>query len=359
MPAAARWLALVLASALLAALLRWLAVPAAILLACLLAGVAHALRANTPLALPRRFFRYSQGLLGCLIASSLQPRQLAPVLHDWPLMLGVTLALVGASALLGLWLVRRRVLPGSTALWGMSPGGAAAMVLLAEAHGADVRLVAFMQYVRVLMVTLLAAGVAHMLAPQAGALPSSASAMALSAPAASLAWPGPLLLTTALVVGGEWLARRLGMASGALLLPLSGAVLVQWGAGWAPALPPVVMALAYAGIGWHIGLRFTPAIVRHALRALPQVLLAMALLIGLGLVLAAVLVVLAGVDPLTAYLATSPGGIDTMAVIAATSSADSAFVMALQLARLLALMAFGPALTRWLARRYGGVSDDG
>lgn len=341
----ARWSALVLASTALSALLLWLQLPAAVLLACLACACASALATRAPLALPRRAFRLSQGLLGCMMAASLQPRQLQPVLHEWPLMLGVTLAVVAASALLGLWLTRRRILPGSTALWGMSPGGAAAMVLMAEAYGADVRLVAFMQYTRVLMVTLLAAAVAHALAPQA---PSFA---APAAPWWGAPEPAALLLTAALVLGGDLLAQRLGMASGPLLLPLAGAVLVQSVWGLAPALPPALLALAYAGIGWSIGLRFTPAIVRHALGALPAVLLAMALLIALGLALAALLVLVIDVDPLTAYLATSPGGMDTIAVIAATSAVDAGFVMALQLARFVFVLVLGPALTRWLAER--------
>lgn len=42
-----------------------------------------------------------------------------------------------------------------------SPGAANAMVILGEAEGADARLVAFMQYSRVLLVALAAALVAH------------------------------------------------------------------------------------------------------------------------------------------------------------------------------------------------------
>ena len=37
-----------------------------------------------------------------------------------------------------------------------------------------------------------------------------------------------------------------------------------------------------------------------------------------------------GVDPLTAYLATSPGGSDSMAIIAASTNVDVSFVMAMQ-----------------------------
>ena len=67
-----------------------------------------------------------------------------------------------------------------------------------------------------------------------------------------------------------------------------------------------------------------------------------------------------GIDPLTAYLATSPGGLDSVAIIAAASdSVDLSFVMALQSARLLFVLAvrpgaraagrpLGEGVTQWL-----------
>jgi len=339
------WGALALCSAPLAAALLALHVPAAVLLACMVSAMALAVR-GTQLAVPRRVFGWGQGLLGCLMAQSLQPRHLELLLPRWPLLLAATLVLIGASTALGWWLMRRQVMPGTTALWGMSPGAAAAMVVLAEQYGADARLVAFMQYTRVLLVTLAAATVARL---AGGAHPLAAGdAPWWGAPA----W-GSLALTAALVLGGSALARRWSIAGGAMVLPLAGAALAQ--AVWhvQPALPPALMLAAYAAIGWSVGLRFTRAILLHALRALPQVVLSTLALMLVGAATGATLVLAAGVDPLSAFLATGPGGADSMAVIAATSAVDAGFVMAMQLARFLVVLAVGPALTRRLARASG------
>jgi membrane AbrB-like protein len=65
----------------------------------------------------------------------------------------------------------------------------------------------------------------------------------------------------------------------------------------------------------------------------------------------AALVAVAGVDPLTAYLATSPGGADSVAIIAASSNVDVRFVMAMQMARFVAVLAIGPVAARFLTRR--------
>lgn len=342
---ARRWLTLCWASALLSALLLALHVPAAVLLGCMVCAMAVAVRGTT-LAVPRTLFGWGQGLLGCLMAHSLQPQHLGTVVQSWPVFLGATLLLIAASTALGWWLTRRQVMPGTTALWGMAPGAAAAMVVMSESYGADVRLVAFMQYTRVVVVTLVAALVTRAVV---GPLPNGAGTLPWWPPTA----PQELALTAALVLGGGALARRLNLAGGAMVLPLVGAALVQGLWGWTPALPPALMALAYAAIGWSVGLRFTRGILLHALRALPQVLLSIALLMGVGLATGTALVLTTGLDALSAFLATCPGGADSMAVIAATSAVDTGFVMAMQLARFLVVLVAGPAVTRRVAQGSG------
>lgn len=62
------------------------------------------------------------------------------------------------------------------------------------------------------------------------------------------------------------------------------------------------------------------------------------------------LTLLLPVDMLTAYLATSPGGLDTVAIIAAGSRVDMSFVMAMQTLRLLTVLVTGPAMARFISR---------
>ncbi|GAB4218413.1 MAG: AbrB family transcriptional regulator [Rhodoferax sp.] len=338
-----RWAALLSVSALLGSGLSAVHMPAAVLLGCMIAGIWVALRGGA-LKLPPRLFAWGQGLLGCLMAQSLHPEHLDRVLGNWPVFVLATLSLIGASAGLGWWLMRRQIMPGTTAVWGMAPGAASAMVLMAESHGADMRLVAFMQYTRVVVVTALAALVAHLAGGQLGAHGASAANGWPQQPAA-------LLATLALVATGTEITRRTAMPGGAMVLPLVGAAVLQ-ALGWLRLeLPQPLLLLAYASIGWSVGLRFTQAILSHALRALPKVLGAIGALIGVGVLLAVALVWGTALDPLSAYLATSPGGADSMAVIAATSAVETSFVMAMQVARFLIVLVAGPWVTRWVAGR--------
>ena len=88
-----------------------------------------------------------------------------------------------------------------------------------------------------------------------------------------------------------------------------------------------------------------------AARALPQTIGATILLMAFCGGVAWLLVVLVHVDPLTAYLATSPGGADSVAIIAASSHVDLPFVIAMQTSRFLVVLLIGPTLARFIADR--------
>ncbi len=53
---------------------------------------------------------------------------------------------------------------------------------------------------------------------------------------------------------------------------------------------------------------------------------------------------------MTAYLATSPGGLDTVAIIAAGTRADMSFIMAMQTLRLFTILLTGPMMARFISR---------
>jgi hypothetical protein len=121
-------------------------------------------------------------------------------------------------------------------------------------------------------------------------------------------------------------------------------------------LPSWLLALSYAMVGWTIGSRFTRPILRHATRAFPRVLASILALIAICGTFAAGLVFFTDIDPLTAYLATSPGGADSVAIISASVDVDVPFVMAMQLGRFLVILIAGPAIAR-LVVKWSGLKD--
>ncbi len=292
--------------------------------------------------LPARPFLLAQGLVGLLIANMVPVTIVGDVLGHWALFTFGVVSVVLASCFIGWGMTQLQLLPGTTALWGTSPGAASVMTIMAEDYGADVRLVALMQYTRVVGV----AAIAALLVKLVGIDTAQAHHAVIWFP--PIDWLG-FAETIALAIVGPIIAKYLRIPAGAFLVPLViGAVLNHFG--WIHiVLPPWLMAGCYALVGWNVGLRFTKQLLIHAARALPQIIGTTLALIVICGGIAALMVFVAGVDPLTAYLATSPGGSDSIAIIAASTNVDVSFVMAMQTVRMLAVLFLAPALTKFVA----------
>jgi len=337
-----QWLLLIGISAAVSALLLWLAIPAALLLGPIVAGVLVTTNGGQ-IDVPNRPFVLAQGIIGCMVAKMLPAAVAGEVLSRWPVFVGGALSVLVASALLGLLLSRMKVFPGSTAVWGLNPGGAMTMVVMAEAYGADAQLVAFMQYLRVVVVAAVASLVARLWGVNVAH--TAAQAVAWFPP---VAWV-PLAETIALAVLGAMLGTKLRLQAGALLVPLvAGIVLSRFGL-ITIELPRWLLTISYALLGWRIGLGFKRPLLVYAAKAFPRVLICTLVLVSFCAGLGMLLVLFAGVEPLTAYLATSPGGADSVAIIAASSKVDASFVMAMQMSRLAAVLLVGPAMARFVA----------
>ncbi|MED5999062.1 AbrB family transcriptional regulator [Klebsiella pneumoniae] len=165
-------------------------------------------------------------------------------------------------------------------------------------------------------------------------------------PSLTLNFPFTLLLTAVAC----WLGMRLRIPSGAMLLPMLLGALAQ-GGGWLMLeLPEWLLAMAYAVLGWTVGLQFNKAIFLLALKTLPQIIASIIGLILMCALMALALTHILQMDFMTAYLATSPGGLDTVAIIAAGTRADMSFIMALQTLRLFTILLTGPAMARAISR---------
>jgi membrane AbrB-like protein len=314
-----------------------------LLLGPLFAGIVVVALGGT-LAVTDWAYRVSQGVIGCMIAGMI-PRfggqSAAPT--NWPVIWIGVLGVIAMSVLLGWFMTRLRLLPGSTAAWGMSPGTATAMTIMAESSGADPQLVAFMQYLRVILVAALSSVALRM---WSGLHVGATTNPSWFAPVSLVS----LLVSLGIAVGGVILAQRLELSSGALIIPLLAAMFLSHRGIVTVASPRWLLAIAYCVFGWRIGLRFTRKVLRHAARLLPQVLVCTLVLIGVCALLGAGLARFGGVDPLSAYLATSPGGADAVALIASTSKVDVHFVMTMQICRVVATLVLGRVMGRLVSQ---------
>ncbi len=338
-----RWFLLLLISAFAALSLGLLHLPAGWLLGPMFAGIVFAI-AGARLKLHRIFSRFSQALLGCLIAQSMTMQILRELAGEWVLFLTVIACVMVLSWGLGWLLALLKVVPPREAIWGSSPGAAAAMVVMAEAFNADARLVAVMQYVRVLLVVVAASLVTFFWIGGSGGGSSLFAGWTEFPPVSSF-------LQTMLLAAAGVIFSLIGFPSAAILLPIFLGVLLNVTGLISIAVPQPFAVFSFLAIGWGVGLSFDREALTASIRALPWIVAVNIVLIVLCGGLGYLVVRRFGIDLLSAYLATSPGGANTIAAIAMTSNVNAPFIMSLQVARMATTVMLGPVIARALAKR--------
>ena len=342
LPRLLQWGFLSAFSALLAFLFLEVRLPGALMLGPMAAAIVLGVFRST-IHVHRIPFGFAQGIVGCMVAQALTPAVVHAFWSRGSLFVFIVLSIIVFNCALGWFLSHSGVFPGTTAVWGLLPGAASSMVILAEAYGADVRLVAFIQYLRVVMVGFFASLVAHFNIhhPIAGKVFHWFPELSLMAFGETMA-----IILVGIVAGSFF-----RIPGGMLLVPLLLGSTLQAGGLLSIVLPGWLLASAYMCIGWTVGLRFRREVLLHAARMIPQAFFSILVVIAFCGFLGYLLNRFLGVDPLTAYLATSPGGVDAIAIISASTNVKIGFVMALQLSRMLLVVLIGPLVSRWVADR--------
>ncbi|WP_326613642.1 AbrB family transcriptional regulator [Streptomyces scopuliridis] len=330
-----------------------LGVPSPYLLASLLVGAVLALSGRVRDRLPGPANRTSQALVGALMGSHLTPSALMSAAPSALPLTAVTAATIGLSVAVAWFLARKGRISRPSAVLGMMPGGSAGIVTCADELKADVRLVAFNQYLRVGLVATTAPLLAHWMA---GASSGSAGGGSGSWPGLGLFHPvaGPdqltgLLTLAAVSVAGVWAGRRLRLPTPALIGPMLAA-LVATMSGVIPAFAPAGMLqdVVFVLVGMDVGVRFTREALRRVRGLLPSILAGMTA-VCLGCAgMAWIFARATGTPLMDAYLATTPGGINAVLASAVSSHGDVALVSTVQSLRLLVVMLVTPMIIRRL-----------
>ncbi len=337
----APWVGLGAATAAAAVGLAAVGFPSPTLFAALLVGLAYALtRPQAPLALPRVGFVAAQALVGVVLGAYLQSDALQALGEDWLPVTLVSAATLGLSMGAGRLLARFTALDVPTATLGMIAGGASGIVTMADDLGGDDRLVAFMQYLRVLVVVLLMPLLIAIFGETGGGSGGPGEA--------AFGQPRDWLLTALIAPSAALAARAARVPAGALLGPMlvAGAVTL---AGVDFAVPPAVREFAFALIGLQVGLRFTFETVKLLGRLILPVLAAVFGLLAGCFALAVALTLTTPVSLQDAYLATTPGGLYAVLAVAVGAGSNTTFILAVQVARLLVAVLLAPLAVRRIA----------
>jgi len=345
--AAARWACLAAATRAAGWALGALGLPSSYLFGALLAGIAAALLAPERLRMPDRAFTGALAVAGVVLGTFLDSSSLDAIAAGWLPLALVTAATLGISLAAGAVLARTTALDAPTAALGMVAGGASGIVGMAGELGADDRLVAFMQYLRVLIIVLLTPVLVAIAFPGGDGGQASAEAGE-----AVLGTGREWLLALGVAAAGTLTGARTRVPGGALLAPMAIAAVVTLAVpGGEFEVPPLLRETAFALIGLQVGLKFTPATIRELGRLLGPVVLAVLGVMAACALLGVVLDVTTSVSLRDAYLATTPGGLYAVLAVALGTDADAGFILAAQGLRLVVMVALAPVVVRWVVRR--------
>jgi hypothetical protein len=276
---------------------------------------------------------------GVALGTYLQRSSLHVLADDWLAVALVSLATLAVSLAAGAVLARTTALDRPTAALGMIAGGASGIVGISDDLGGDDRLVAFMQYLRVLVVVLVTPLLVGVVFPgaQTGSAPASGPILGTAD-----GW----LLTAAIAAAGQLIRLPARALLGPMLI--AGTLTLTGSADF--TVPALLRETGFAVIGLYIGLRFTTQTIRMVGRLLVPTLTAILGLLVACFALAIVLNATTSVSLEDAYLATTPGGLYAVLAVAFGAGANTTFIVAVQSLRVLVMVVLAPLAVRRVLR---------
>jgi len=274
-------------------------------------------------------------VLGVLIGAAFTPDRLGNLLLWIPsaALLLLYVPTVGFACLL--YLRRTAGLTPVTAYFAAAPGGLSQMVLMAEDSGADVRTVALVHSVRVLLIVS-AAPFLVTLAGNGGAIPGGAGARPVD-------W-SELALLGLTGAAGAWIAARLRLPAAAFFGSLLASAAVHLSGFAQGSVPGPLLAAAQLALGASVGSRFggmrAATVGRYILAGCGLTLL----MFAVTFVFAALAHLLTGLSFVALALAYVPGGVTEMGLVALALGVDPAFVATHHLVRILIVVTLVPLL---------------
>ncbi|MCG7289689.1 MULTISPECIES: AbrB family transcriptional regulator [unclassified Corynebacterium] len=327
MPHINRWLVAAPLSVALGLLFSFLGVPAAWILAGILGAGSVALVTEEDLPVNEHLFTFARGTVGVFAALPLVGMNPLPYLLP---------GVVAGAVVIGMGFVGGLILANhgvsrETGVLSLLPGGASLMPAIARDVGADIRYVSLSQYLRLLIVSV--------------SLPLVASQFTSVTRTELDPYWWMWLLVPALIVAGVFAGKLLKFPNPSVFGPMALTVLVGVLVDVTIVPPRLLSIVGFLAIGWMCGGGLNVPALRRFSRLLPATLAYIAGLMlacaGMGWLMSKWL----GLSFYEGYLATSPGALETVLVLA-TSPA----VVALQVIRLIMVILFAGWLPRILKR---------
>jgi len=303
---------------------------------------ASAAFAGRPLLMPVNLARAFYIVLGMSIGAVATPQAVAGM-ATWPLSIaGVTLAMGAVTLGTVAYLKRVHGWDTLTAVLGGIPGGLSQVMVIAAERGLDLRAIAMVQTMRVIILAVCVPGGLGLFG-LAGPVRLPAGSIAIADA------PWEFVIMVALSIALALALLKSGFPGGLIFGPMLVSGVLHGGDFVHIALPPWFTGVAMVGLGAVAGSRFTGTPFRLMLSylgaAIGSFLVAIVITAGCALVVTLALSLRVS-DVVVAY---APGSIDTMMILALALHLDPVFVGVHHLARVFTVTLALPIIVRALA----------
>lgn len=317
----------------------YLNVPAAWILAAIVGSASVALYTGQDLPVHPLIKRVGRSLIAIMAAAPIvaaDPRELAHFILPG---LVVSFITIGIGILGGLMLARsEKEISRETGVLSMLAGGASVMPMLAQDLGADYRYVTLTQYLRLLTVTISLPLLVPLMDVPQGQVEHHTVTYHLV----------PILAIIVIVIIGEPLGKLLRLPAPTILGPLLLTILA---AQFIPgiALPAELKIATFVSIGWIAGGALSIPALKLFARQLPATFAFIFFLLGACAITAIGLMWWLDLTYFEAYLASSPGALETVLALTDEFGAGPA-IAAIQVIRLIAILLVAGYLPKLLKR---------
>jgi membrane AbrB-like protein len=302
---------------------------------------------------PHNLYLLAQALLGVALSSSFTSDTLQLLAHNWFAVFVVVVSMFCIGLLNGWWLIRYRKMDPATAFLGSLPGGAGQMVAVSDDLNADARIVAVMQYSRLLVMMLLISSVARVLLWLHPAAHAHNANLAIyeTLPLTVSTFFSQTAISLFLAAIGATLNKFLKVPAGTLMFPALLSVGFSYFTHMTIQCPAVILACAYMIMGIQVGSRFDSHTWPQLASLAAPITASLLILIVGSAFLAWWFIYNLPTDPLTGLLAAAPGSLDSAAAVSIDLNTNGTVVIAVHFLRLALSMLVGPPLVELITGR--------
>ena len=327
----------------------WLQIPVGWLLGSMIGGIAYSAIQGNPQPLPKMFVTVGKAFIALYTAARFSWDTInVAATYAVPLLLCVLIS--GALSLFhGYLLSRLSGIDRVTGFVAFIPGAASSIVPIAEEMGADAVAVAVFQSIRLLLVVLLIPSAAGFFFPvDLNNSVTIAIATTANNPLIPM-WLSLIVLAGCCVVG-LWGGNRLALPASGFLGTFLVGLAVFWGSPYELQVPQWLFATGLLCVGLSIGVKFDFKTVNKLLKAVLIEIVLVVSLILLCLGIGYEFHVFTHVDTITSLLGFTPGGLEAMVATVMQLGGDTGLVLAMQLTRMLIIIALGPWLVKFVMK---------